>query len=167
MEIGKHKHVTIDYTLSDENGNVLDSSKESGSLSYIHGVGTLVSGLESALEGKSEGDKFSVKIPPEKGYGDPDDSLIYDLPLERFSEIEDLKPGISVHVNDERFNRIMRVIEVNEDTVTLDGNHPLAGMNLDIDVEVLVIRDATTAELEQLYAQPSDCSSCGGSCDSC
>ena len=148
MQILKHSHVKLKYSLKDEAGEFIDNSDNSGPLTYIHGTNTIVPGLEELLDGKSQGEKITGTIPPEKAYGMRDESMIHQLSKDMFKEIENMELGIQVHVQDETFNQVMTVTKINEDTVTVDGNHPLAGKNLHFDVEVTEIREASSEELE-------------------
>jgi len=168
MEINKHKHVTMDYTLKNGSGEILDNSKESGALTYIHGTGSLIQGLEEALEGKSAGEKINVLLTPDRAYGERDESLVYAMKKEQFTDFDEISVGMQVHVNDDSFNRLMIITEVEGDNVTLDGNHPLAGIQLDIDVDIKEVRDASAGELEQLYNELNGCGGkCSDGCESC
>ncbi len=168
MNIQKHKHVKINYSIKDDNGGIIDSSEASGPLEYIHGTGSIIDGLEDLLEGKTAGEKVSSEIPPEKGYGKRDESMMHQMERELFNEIEDLQPGIQLLIQDQELNQVMTVVEVREDKVTLDGNHPLAGVKINVDAEILEVRDATTSELEQVYSAKIGCDGgCSSGCDSC
>ncbi len=168
MNIQKHTHVKINYSIKDESGGMIDSSETSGPLEYIHGTGSIIDGLEDLLEGKTEGEKISSVITPEKGYGERDESMIQEMEREMFKEIEDLQPGIQLHIQDQEINQVMTVVKVEEDKVTLDGNHPLAGVNINVDAEILEVRDATSSELEQIYSAKMGCGGgCSSGCDSC
>lgn len=148
MQISRNKVATFDFTVTDESGLMLDSSKKSGLLSYIHGIGSLIPGLESAMEGKSAGDSFSVSVLPAQGYGERDESLLQVIPRSVFKEIEDLEVGIEVRIEDENGVRLAAVSKIDDDNVTLDGNHPLAGITLNFDVDIVDVRNATKEELE-------------------
>ncbi len=149
MQIEKNKVVSIDYTLTNQDGTVLDSSEGRQPLPYIQGIGNIIPGLEEALEGKAAGDKLEVSIPPEKGYGQHDESLMQDLPKEQFSEIPNLEPGMQLEARSpEGHVQVIRIAKVEGETVTIDGNHPLAGQTLNFDVKVVEVRDATREELE-------------------
>ena len=168
MQIAKHKYVTMDYTLKNGTGEVLDKSDESGPLTYIHGTGSLIQGLEDALDGKSAGEQFSISLSPERAYGVRDESLIHVIEKDKFQDFDEVSVGMHVHVNDDSHNRVMMVSAVDDDKVTLDGNHPLAGMQLDIDVNVREVREATADELEKAYEALNGCGGgCSGGCESC
>jgi FKBP-type peptidyl-prolyl cis-trans isomerase SlyD len=149
MNISHHKAVTLNYTLSDDAGVILDTSKGREPLTYIHGTNGLIPGFESALDGRSPEDSFSFSLAPKDGYGEYNKSLIFSLPRERFAEIDDLREGLQFAVNGPQGAMVMTVTSVGEKDVTLDGNHPLAGSTLHFEVEVLDVRDATPEEIEE------------------
>lgn len=148
MQVEKNKVVEIDYTLKDENGDVLDSSEGRQPLSYIQGTGNLIPGVETALEGKGSGERVEITVPPETGYGVRDDSLVLTIEREKFGEVEDLKPGLRFRMDTPDGPMIFTVVKLDETEVLVDGNHPLAGMTLNFDITVQSIREATTEELE-------------------
>lgn len=148
MKIGKNKVVLIDYTLKDDAGEVIDTSKGGEPLAYIQGVGNIIPGLEEALEGSSVGDKMSVKIVPEKGYGKRDESLLHVLTKDQFSGVDKLEVGMQFHAHGDNGSvQSVTIQKIEGDDVTIDGNHPLAGINLNFDVSVIEVRDATLEEL--------------------
>ncbi|WP_128543821.1 FKBP-type peptidyl-prolyl cis-trans isomerase [Larkinella soli] len=143
MEITKHKVAGIHYTLRDNEGNVLDSSEGREPLYYLHGEGNLIPGMENGLEGKSEGDKFQLKITPEEGYGVRDNEMIQEVPISAFGG-QPVKVGMQFHTNQ---GHVVTVTKVGLEQVTIDANHPLAGKELNFDVEVVEVRDATVEEV--------------------
>jgi FKBP-type peptidyl-prolyl cis-trans isomerase SlyD len=147
MRVEKNKVVSIHYTLRDESGEILDTSRGRDPLNYIHGSGQIIPGLEKALEGKAAGDDLSVVVGPEEGYGNRDESLVYDVPKGRFQAIETIEVGMQFNVGTDQGSLLMRVADVDEENVILDGNHPLADMRLSFDVSVVDIRKATQDEL--------------------
>lgn len=151
MQIAREKVATIDYTLTDEAGELLDSSEDDGPLSYLHGFGNIVPGLEAALEGKSVGDSLKVRVAPSEGYGDRDERLVQTLPRNRFPD-GDIEVGTRFHAESRGESRVLTVTAVGERGVTVDGNHPLAGRTLSFEVTVRDIRDATEEELEHGHA---------------
>lgn len=148
MQISANKVVQIHYTLTNDDGEVLDSSKGQGPLAYIHGNGNIIPGLESALDGRIIGDKFQVTIPPEEAYGVRDDDLVQSVPREAFQGVDEILPGMQFHGQSPEGLRLFTVMDVAGDEVILDGNHPMAGITLNFDVEVAGIRDATPEELD-------------------
>ena len=147
MRIGKHSVVSIDYTLTDKDGAVLDSSKGHPPLAYIHGTGSIVVGLEEALEGKGKGDSLKVSIAPEKGYGTRDEKLVQKVPRKMF-DVQDVTPGMRFHAEAEHGMHVVTVTAVDADSVTVDANHPLAGATLNFEVTVVDVREATKQELD-------------------
>jgi FKBP-type peptidyl-prolyl cis-trans isomerase SlyD len=152
MQIAKHKVVTIDYTLTDPQGEVIDTSKGAEPLSYIHGTDSIVPGLEAALEGRSAGDELKVSVPPDSGYGQRDESLIMAIPRTAFEGIEKLEPGMQFVANTGASRQMFTIVGVHENEVKVDGNHPLAGMTLNFDITVREVRDATVEELDHGHA---------------
>lgn len=149
MQVAKHKVVTIDYTVKDTAGDVIDSSDGGEPLAYIHGTGNLIPGLESALEGKSEGDSVNASIPPEQAYGERDEDLVQAVPRELFQTGEqELHPGMRFQAQSDEGPQVVTVVEVGDEEVTVDANHPLAGATLNFDVTVVGVRDATSEELD-------------------
>ena len=144
--IEKDKVVGIDYTLTGEDGNVIDTSQGREPLAYLHGAGNIIPGLESALEGKSEGEQVKVTIPPEQAYGAKDERLVQQVPRTAFQGVAEIKPGMQFQANTQQGPRVISVVAVEGDQVTIDANHPLAGATLNFDVTVRTIREATAEE---------------------
>jgi len=149
MQIEKDTVVTIDYTLKDEEGNVLESSEEKEPLSYIHGNGMLIPGLELALEGKDAGESVSVTVPPEEGYGTRDEQLVGKLNRSHFEGVDELKEGMYFRAKTDGGERLFHITDLTDDEVTVDGNHPLAGYTLDFEVDIKEVRAATEDELSR------------------
>ena len=147
MQIARDTVVAIRYTLKDDAGKTLDASPEGEPLTYLHGNGNLIPGLEKELEGKSEGDKLDVKIAPADGYGEFDKDLMQRVPRRALKGIGNLHVGMQLHAQSERGTRAVTVTQLVGDMVTLDGNHPLAGKNLNFKVEIVGVRAATEEEL--------------------
>lgn len=147
MQATKDKVVTIDYTLTGPDGAVLDSSSGREPLPYLHGAGNIIPGLESALEGKSAGDKLVVDVPAEQAYGARDPQLVQAVPKDRFQGVADIKPGMQFQANTPAGPRIVTVVGIDDQSVHVDANHPLAGVPLKFDVTVVGVRDASPEEL--------------------
>ena len=148
MKIASNKVVTLHYTLKDDKGVLIESSAGSEPLAYIHGVGNLIPGLEIAIEGKQAGDKVSVVVKPDDGYGERDEELVEEVDKADFDNGEELTLGKEFQYDDEDGNVYqVRIIKISDSKITVDGNHPLAGRTLAFDVEVLEVRDATKDEL--------------------
>jgi FKBP-type peptidyl-prolyl cis-trans isomerase SlyD len=152
MQIAKHTVVSIHYTLRNAAGEVLESSRDAEPLAYLHGVGGIIPGLETALEGKGSGESVRISVPPTEAYGERDEGLIQSVPKDRFSGVERVEPGMQFHAETDGGPRTVTVTGVEGETVTVDANHPLAGETLDFDVEVLEVREATSEEIDHGHA---------------
>lgn len=149
MQVANNMVVTIDYTLTDNDGTVLDSSDGGEPLAYLHGQGNIIVGLEEALEGLSAGDAVDVTVLPEKAYGERRDDLIQVVPRERFVTDGEIEVGMTFHSHEsENGGRVVRVVEVSPERVTIDGNHPLAGVTLNFSVRIQDVREASAEELD-------------------
>ena len=147
MEIAKDRIVTIDYTLTGETGQVLDTSEGREPLSYLHGAGNIIPGLENALEGKAAGEQVKVSVPPDQGYGPRDETLVQAVPRNAFAGVPNVAPGMQFQANTNSGPRIITIRDVRDDQVTIDANHPLAGATLNFDVSVKDVREASPEEL--------------------
>lgn len=148
MTIQKDKVVTIEYTLKDKDGNIIDESN-GNPLPYLHGYMNLVPGLEKELEGKSAGDKFSTVVPAAEGYGEHDENFVQVVPREMLKGIDDLKVGMHFQAQGpEGQTHSVHITNIDGEDITVDGNHPLAGKDLSFDIEVVELRDATAEELD-------------------
>lgn len=148
MKIEKNNVVSINYTLKNDDGQTLDSSEGQEPLHFIQGIGSIIPGLEEALEGKAKGDELKVSIKPENAYGEVNADLVQEVPKAQFGDIEQLEVGMQFEVQTDAGPVIVAIDKVEGDTVTVNGNHPLAGQNLHFDVKVEEIREATKEELE-------------------
>lgn len=148
MQIAANKVVHIHYILRSEEGQVIDSSENADPLAYIHGIGSLIPGLEQELEGRSSGDKLLAVIPPAQGYGEWEASMQHVVPRSGFQGTEELKAGLRVQVDTGQGAAVAMVTKVEGEEITLDLNHPLAGLTLHFDVEVVSVRDASAEELD-------------------
>jgi FKBP-type peptidyl-prolyl cis-trans isomerase SlyD len=147
VQIGPDKVVTLHYTVKNDSGEVLDRSEQGEPLSYLHGAGGIVPGLESALAGKVTGDRVSVSIPAAQAYGERDPALVHKVPRRAFGGVAAIEPGMRFEAQTEQGARPVTVVRVQGDMVTIDGNHPLAGQNLNFDVEIADVREASAEEL--------------------
>ncbi|MDA0791435.1 MAG: peptidylprolyl isomerase [Proteobacteria bacterium] len=153
MKIETNKVVSIHYELTNEAGETLDSSSGKDPLTYLHGTGALIPGLEKELEGKNQGDELTAVIPPEQAYGELDQNLIRDVDRAAFGDVEKLEPGMQFQASGNNDSvQVISVVEVKEDVVTVDANHPLAGMTLTFDVKVDDVREVTEEELAHGHA---------------
>ena len=147
MVIADQKVVSIHYRLSNDDGQLIQESSGGEPLSYVHGAGNIIPGLESALSGKTAGDKLNVSVDPEQGYGARNDALIQELPRDVFEGVEDVQEGMQFQAHSEQGTRVITVTKVDGERITVDGNHPLAGQTLNFEVEVDSVRDATAEEI--------------------
>lgn len=148
MQIANNKVVSIHYKLTNDAGDILDSSEGQEPLAYLHGLGNIIPGLENALSGRALGDKFSVTVAPADGYGERDNEMVQSVPRSAFQGVDQILPGMQFQAQSPEGMQLVTVIDVDGDEVILDGNHPMAGITLTFDVEVTEIRDATAEELE-------------------
>ena len=146
MQVAQDAVVLIHYTLTDDKGEKLDSS-DGTPLAYLHGNGNLIPGLERELEGKSAGDKLSVKIAAADGYGEYDKSLVQRIPRRTLKGVGDIRVGMQLHTQSAHGVRAVTVTQIQGDMVTIDANHALAGQNLNFEVEIAEVRAATEQEL--------------------
>ena len=150
MKVTQNKVVYIDYTLKDKDGNMLDTSKGRDPLPFIQGIGNIIPGLEKAVEGKAKGDVFTAVIEPNEAYGEYQKEAVHIVPKSGFKGEGDetLQEGMQVQVETNNGPAIAMVTKIDGEDVTLDLNHPLAGVTLHFEVEVCDIRDASQEELE-------------------
>jgi FKBP-type peptidyl-prolyl cis-trans isomerase SlyD len=149
MQIKQNSVVSIHYKLTDKSGEVLDTSEGREPLAYLHGRGNLIPGLEKELEGKETGDKFNVTI-------ERNDALVRKVPRTAFKDVTDLQPGMRFQSKTEQGTEVFTVSKVENDQVTVDGNHPLAGEDLTFDVEVADVREATEEEVSHGHIHGPD-----------
>lgn len=159
MTISKGKVVSIDYTLKNESGETIESSIGHKPLTYLHGYGNIIPGLESALEGKIINSSLSVTIEPKEAYGEYKKDLIIQVEKSQFDNFDQIEPGMQVELqsndNEEEqghnHGQIFTISEVSDEEVTLDGNHPMAGQTLNFEVTVQNIREATAEEISHRH----------------
>lgn len=156
MVICDKKVVTLDYTLTDNADQIIDQSKD-GTFAYLHGAHNIIPGLEKALLDKKVGDSLKVSISPEEGYGLRDDSMIQEVSIDMFESADQVQVGQQFHAQGpEGHDIVITVTKVENDSVTIDGNHPLAGVQLNFDVTVVDIRDASEEEVAHGHAHQGD-----------
>ncbi|MDG1199891.1 MAG: peptidylprolyl isomerase [Porticoccaceae bacterium] len=149
MSIKDNSAVSFHYSLADDEGQQLDSSAGKEPLAYLHGAGNIIPGLENALTGKAVGDSMTVAVSAAEGYGEVQQELIQDVPRTSFQGIEQIEVGMQFEAQTGQGGTVpVTVTAVTDETVTVDGNHPLAGKNLNFDVSIEAVRDATAEELE-------------------
>ncbi|MEJ1297766.1 MAG: peptidylprolyl isomerase [Candidatus Sedimenticola sp. (ex Thyasira tokunagai)] len=156
MTIDVNKAVSLAYTLTDNEGTIIDQSTD-GSFEYLHGASNIIPGLESALAGKKVGDKLGVAVEPADGYGERNEEMIQVVGRDMFNPEDEINPGMQFQAQSPDGHMMMvTVVEVTDESVTIDGNHPLAGVNLNFDVEVMGLRDATAEEIEHGHIHSPD-----------
>lgn len=156
MKISKDCMVTLEYTLKDELQNVLDSSEQMGPLDYIHGYNFLIPGLERDLEGREEGERFSLTVPPQDAYGEISENAIFEANRSQFPDDIELEVGMEFDAN----NHPVVIKAIDGDIITMDANHPLAGKTLHFDVKITGVRTASKDEIEEALQAISGCG-CG------
>jgi len=147
MQVAKDKVVLFHYTLTDAAGTRIDSSREAEPLAILHGHGSLIAGVEQALEGKAAGDIFQVTVTPEEGYGLRDETRIQRVPKKYFKDGDRLKPGMVTVLQSQQGPHQVTVMKVGATVIDIDANHPLAGKTLNFDIEITGVRDANPEEL--------------------
>ncbi len=147
MQIAERTVALFNYTLTNAAGEVIDSSEGRAPLAYLHGVGNIVPGLEKEMTGKSVGDKFNVVVQPEEGYGMPNPIMIQVVPKAAFQGVDTLEVGMEFQAQTPQGPMSVVISKIDNDEVTVDGNHPLAGQTLHFAIEVMEVRDASLEEL--------------------
>jgi FKBP-type peptidyl-prolyl cis-trans isomerase SlyD len=158
-KIAAGKFVVIDYVLQDEDGDVVQRSDdpEVGPLSYVHGYSPILPGLHAGLEGLEVGANKQVRVTPEEGYGEADEDGIFEVDRSELPDPENVKFGDEIVGEDEEGNEFdMHVIEVHDDHVVVDTNHPLAGHTLVWDVTVREVREAAQKEIDSARADAAE-----------
>ncbi len=161
MTVKKDKVVEMHYTLKNDTGDVLDSSKGQAPMPFLQGHGNIISGLEKAIEGMKVGESCDVSVEPAEAYGEHHFEAIQEIPKEALQGIDNLVVGMDLQSQDEKGNPlVVRVTEINKDSVIIDANHPLAGQTLSFSVSIEGIRDATKEELEHghIHTHGDSCS---------
>jgi FKBP-type peptidyl-prolyl cis-trans isomerase SlyD len=157
MTIKHNSAVSFHYTLTDDSGQQLDSSAGGEPLAYLHGAGNIVPGLENALEGKNIGDSMTVAVSAAEGYGESKPELIQEVPREAFQGIDDIQVSMQFEAQTGNGQSVpVTVTAVTEAFVTVNGNHPLAGKNLNFDVSITDVRDPTQEELDHDHMHGPD-----------
>ncbi len=147
MQISENSVVTMNYTLTDDKGNKLDESQDS-SFAYLHGANNIIPGLEKELEGKQAGDSMTVTVAPAEGYGERNDAMVQQVSRDMFEMDDEIQAGMQFHAaSPEGQMLIVTVTDVDGDDITIDGNHPLAGVTLTFAVNIVEVRDASEEEI--------------------
>ena len=157
MQIADKMAVSIHYTLTNEAGDQLDSSIGHDPLTYLHGQGNVIPGLENALLGKRAGDKFSVTVAPDEAYGERKEDMVQVVPKTMFEGIEKIEVGMEFQADTNHGVSVVSVSKIEGDDITIDGNHPLSGETLTFDGEIIDIRPATEDELAHKHIHGAGC----------
>ncbi|WP_114416482.1 FKBP-type peptidyl-prolyl cis-trans isomerase [Marinospirillum perlucidum] len=156
MQVAANKVIAIHYTLTNGDGQVLDSSQGGNPLSYLHGHSNIIPGLETQLEGKEAGEEFEVTVEPADGYGERDDNLVQQVQREAFQGVDQIEPGMQFQTQGPGGAMVVTVVEANDETVTIDANHPLAGVSLNFKGSIESVRDASEEEVQHGHAHEGD-----------
>lgn len=148
MKISNNKVVLFHYALVNSEGEVLDGSRGGEPLPYLHGHKNIVPGLEAAMTDREVGDHFKVTVSPDQGYGQRDESKVQILDPESFAGFDKLEIGMLCQMEDDNGEaQYVAITDIKDDEITVDANHPFAGLELNFDVEIMEVRDATEQEL--------------------
>ena len=148
MNITSNTVVQMHYKLTNQDGMLLDSSEGREPLTYMHGKQMLIPGLENQLEGKAIGEKFTANVVAAEAYGDKSPEMIHVVPKENFSGDGELAAGLQIQIDTNQGTQMAIFTKVEGEDVTIDMNHPLAGMDLSFDVEIVDVREASKEEIE-------------------
>ena len=162
MKIANNHVVSIHYTLKNDAGETIDSSAGREPLDFIQGKGMIVPGLEKAMLGKDVGEKFSIKVSASEGYGERIEDLIEEVPLDAFQGVEKVEPGMSFFAQGPHGQMVVTITAVRDGVAIVDANHELAGQNLNFEIEVTEVREASAEELEEGLDQGGCCGGHGG-----
>lgn len=165
MRVAKETVVAIEYTLKDDQGNLIDASGDRGPMEYLHGAQNIIPGLEQGVEGLVAGDTKNVLVPPQLGYGEYSEKLLQQVPLSAFGA-NTPQVGMRFHAETNLGMRVLTIKKIAGEEVTLDGNHELAGKTLHFDIKVVSVRAAELTELS--HGHPHQAGGCcgGGGCGS-
>lgn len=154
LTVADNMVVSMDYTLTLDSGEVVDSSDGREPLEFLHGRGQIIPGLEKELYGMTVGDVKKVAVTPAEGYGEADEDAFQAYPRDAFPDDMELTEGMALHMRDTESNQVIEayIYEVRPDDVVLDFNHPLAGETLYFDVKIADLRPATSEELAHGHA---------------
>ncbi len=156
MQVQSDHVVSIDYTLKNDAGEVMDSSEQTGPMAYLHGHQNIIPGLEKALDDKAVGDTLSVSIEPADAYGERNEEMIQTVPRSMFQGVDEIEPGMRFQAQTEGGVTVVTIKDVDGDEITLDGNHELAGETLHFNVEIKDVRPASEEEIEHGHVHGPD-----------
>ena len=147
MKISENTVVSLLYVVMNEENEEIDASPEDEPLTVMIGHQQLIPGLENALIGKEVGDQFIVEVPPEEGYGEYNEAFSQKVPLDMFGDAE-VEAGMQFRATTDEGEQSVIITEIGDDYAIVDGNHPLAGITLKFDVEIINVRPATEGEVD-------------------
>jgi FKBP-type peptidyl-prolyl cis-trans isomerase SlyD len=156
MQISNDKVVTIEYTMTDQLGNLLDTSDNGETVSFIHGRATVFPALEVALEGRSIGERLQLTLTPEQAYGATDERLVKVIPRDKFKLEGEIAVGRRFKTRRDDTEVVVTVVKVDDESVVVDANPPLAGVTIQMDVVIVEVRDAIAEELASGQVQDMD-----------
>jgi FKBP-type peptidyl-prolyl cis-trans isomerase SlyD len=165
MRVAKETVVAIEYTLKDDQGNIIDASGDRGPMEYLHGAQNIIPGLEQGVDGLVAGDTKSVLVPPQLAYGEYRENLLQKVPLSAFGS-NNPQIGMRFHAEANGSMRVLTIRNIEGDEVTIDGNHELAGKTLHFDIKVVSVRAAELTELSHGHPHQSGGCCGGGGCGS-
>ncbi|WP_035387008.1 FKBP-type peptidyl-prolyl cis-trans isomerase [Ferrimonas senticii] len=166
MIIDNNIVVTMHYRLHNSAGEMIEESFGGAPMEYLHGAQNIIPGLEAQLTGKQVGDKLTAKVAAADAYGEIEPGLIQEVPMEAFEGIDDIVPGMRFMADTEQGPRPVVVVEVKDDSVVMDGNHPMAGEDLMFEVEITELRAATEEEIAHGHLHQAGGCCGGGGCGS-
>lgn len=147
MPVEQNTVVSFHYTLTNQDGQQIESSREGMPMVYLHGAGNIIPGLEKEMAGREVGDTFVATIEPAEGYGERQPGKVQRVPAKHFPQPRKLQPGQLVRLETRQGTMQAVVVKVGRFNIDVDANHPLAGQTLTFDVEITEMRDATEEEI--------------------
>ena len=147
MNIGKHTVASFNFTLKNDSGEVIDTSEGQAPMTYLHGTDTLLPALEAALDGKAVGDKLELRLEAGDAYGERDEEQVHVVARGDLPPDEEMEVGMQLEAVSEEGTQVVTIVGIEGDEVILDGNHPLAGVALNFELEVVETRPATEEEI--------------------
>ena len=158
MQISKESVVTIEFTLTDDEGTILDSTDDREAHSFIQGRGDIFEGLEEALLGHNAGEQLTISLPPEQGFGPPQEELIKQVSIESFKKSKEITLGMQFKTEKEGEEVVVTVVDIDQEKgmVTIDANHPLANSSLHFELVIVGVRKAVAGELRTGQVQTMD-----------
>lgn len=143
--------IAFNYVLKNSTGELLDSSEPNQPMPFLEGRQQIIPALEAEIVKMSEGDKKTVALTAKDAYGEFRQDMLMDVPKEELAHLKiDIGSHLQLQLNQQV--RVVKVTQISDTTVTLDGNHPLAGVDLVFDIEIALVRQATADEIAHGHA---------------